>query len=254
MHQLGSQLGHKGAIVTGGGSGIGRGIALAFAAQGCSVIVTGRRLEVLEQTAKIAVDMALPGPVHTFVCDIVEQDQSLLTQHALETFDGKIDILVNSAGCNFPKRSLAEMSIDDWRMLMDINLNGTYHVVHAILPVMREQRDGLIINISSIAGRRTISTLAGSAYCASKHAMSSLGEAINLEEYENGIRCTNICPGEVATEILDARPVPPPMEKRMLMLQPEDIGSAAVMVACLPSRAHVTEIVMTGKSTVPESL
>jgi NADP-dependent 3-hydroxy acid dehydrogenase YdfG len=139
-------------------------------------------------------------------------------------------------------------------MLIDVNLNGTYHLIHSVLPVMREQQDGLIINVTSIAGRRTISNLAGSAYCASKHALNSLGEAINLEEYENGIRCTNICPGEVATEILDKRPVPPSLERRMQMLQPEDIGAAALMVACLPPRAHVTEIVMTGKTTVPESL
>ena len=103
------------------------------------------------------------------------------------------------------------------------------------------------------------------------------GAAINLEEYENGIRCTNICPGEVATEILDKRkthfpwktrrarislmcgmmragPVPPPPERRKLMLQPEDLGAAAVMVACLPPRAHVTEIVMTGKTTVAQAV
>lgn len=249
---VGSQLAGKGAIITGGGSGIGRGVALAFAAQGCSVIVTGRRSEPLKETAKIAA--GLPGNVHTFVCDLQDQDQSPLTEHALETFGGKLDILVNNAGMNIQKRSLAEMSVADWRMLIDVNLNGTYHLVHCVLPVMREQQDGLIINVSSISGRRTISNLAGSAYCASKHAMGSLGEAINLEEYENGIRCTNICPGEVATEILDQRPVPPPMEKRMQMLQPEDIGAAALMVACLPPRAHVTEIVMTGKTTVPHTV
>ena len=76
----------------------------------------------------------------------------------------------------------------DWRTVIDVNLNGTYHLVHAVLPQMRAQQDGLIINVTSIAGKRTISTLAGSSYCASKFAMNSLGEAINLEEYENGIR------------------------------------------------------------------
>ena len=70
----------------------------------------------------------------------------------------------------------------------------------------------------------------------------------------SGIRCTNICPGEVATEILDKRPNPPPAERRANMLQPEDIGSAVLMVACLPPRAHVTEIIMTGKTTVEESI
>ncbi len=98
------------------------------------------------------------------------------------------DILVNNAGINIPKRSLQEISIDDWRQVIDININGTFHLVHAVLPHMRAQSDGLIVNITSIAGKRTISTLAGSSYCASKFAMNSLGEAINLEEYENGER------------------------------------------------------------------
>ena len=80
------------------------------------------------------------------------------------------------------------MTAQDWRTVIDVNLNGTYHLVHAVLPQMRAQQDGLIINVTSIAGKRTISTLAGSSYCASKFAMNSLGEAINLEEYENGIR------------------------------------------------------------------
>ena len=85
------------------------------------------------------------------------------------------------------------VTAQDWRTVIDVNLNGTYHLVHAVLPQMRAQQDGLIINVTSIAGKRTISTLAGSSYCASKFAMNSLGEAINLEEYENGIR-EKTCP------------------------------------------------------------
>jgi NAD(P)-dependent dehydrogenase (short-subunit alcohol dehydrogenase family) len=103
-HQLGSKLEGKGCIVTGGGSGIGRGVALAFAAEGCSVIVTGRRSEPLAETAQIAAESGLPGSVHTFVCDISDQDQSPLTQHALETFGGTLDILINNAGVNIPQR------------------------------------------------------------------------------------------------------------------------------------------------------
>jgi NADP-dependent 3-hydroxy acid dehydrogenase YdfG len=108
--------------------------------------------------------------------------------------------------------------------------------------------------VTSISGKRTISTLAGAAYCASKFAQQSLGNAINLEEYGNGIRCTNIAPGEVATPILDARPQPPSAERRAQMLNPEDIAAAVVMVAKLPKVAHVTEIIMTGKTTVPEAV
>lgn len=95
---------------------------------------------------------------------------------------------------------------------------------------------------------------AGSAYCASKFAMNSLGEAINLEEHTNGIRATNIMPGEVVSEILDKRPNPPSAEQRAMMLQPADVAAAALMVATLPPRAHVTQIVMTGKTTVEQAV
>lgn len=138
--------------------------------------------------------------------------------------------------------------------MVDTNLHGTFHVVHAALPVMRAQQDGLIINVSSISGKRTISDLAGAAYCASKFAMNSLGNAINLEEFENGIRCTNISPGEVATDILDQRPEPPPPERRALMLTPEHVGSIALAVCVLPPVAHVTEVIMTGKTTVRQAV
>ena len=241
----------KAVIVTGGGTGIGQGIALALAAEGCHVIVTGRRVEPLQDTVKGAAGLA--GTVEAFAADVVERDQSQLIQHVVEKY-GRLDILVNNAGTNIPKRSLKDMSLDDWHKVIDTNLHGTYHVVHAALPQMRAQQDGLIINVTSISGKRTISDLAGSAYCASKFAMESLGQAINLEEHENGIRCTNLAPGEVVTGILDQRPEPPSEERRQMMLQPEDVAAAVLMVARMPPVAHVTEIVMTGKTTVLQAV
>ena len=109
----------------------------------------------------------MPGTVEAMVADIAERDQSGLIAHVVDKY-GSLDILVNNAGMNVPKRSLAELSIEDWHNVIDTNLHGTFHVVHAALPVMRKQRDGLIINITSISGKRTISDLAGAAYCASK--------------------------------------------------------------------------------------
>eukprot|EP00329_Picozoa_sp_Boothbay-MS584-11_P004921 47302_3 len=246
-----SSLDGQTAIVTGGGSGIGQGIALGLAAEGVHVVVTGRRLEALQETVDQAA--GLPGTVEAFAADISQRDQSALVSHVVSQH-GRLDILVNNAGMNVPKRALAELTVDDWHSVIDTNLNGAFHVIHAALPQMRLQQDGLIIQITSISGKRTISTLAGAAYCASKFAQQSLGNAINLEEYENGIRCTNIAPGEVATAILDKRPVPPSNEKRAQMLAPPDIADAVVMVAKLPKVAHVTEIIMTGKTTVPEAV
>ena len=121
--------------------------------------------------------------------------------------------------------------------------------MHTVLPHMRERADGLIINISSVSGKRAL-TLGGIAYCASKFGMTALGTATGNEEANNGIRITNVYPGEVETPILDQRPEPVSAERRAKMLQPEDIGALCVTIASLPPRAHVPEIVV--KPTIQE--
>ncbi len=161
----GQQLAGKSVLVTGGGTGIGQGIVLAFAAEGAHVIATGRRIGPLNETIALASGMS--GTVEAMVADIAERDQRGLIASCVDKY-GSLDILVNNAGMNIPKRSLAELSIEDWHNVVDTNLHGTFHVIHAALPIMREQGDGLIINVTSISGKRTISDLAGAAYCASK--------------------------------------------------------------------------------------
>jgi NADP-dependent 3-hydroxy acid dehydrogenase YdfG len=108
---------------------------------------------------------------------------------------------------------------------------------------MRSRRDGLIINVSSWAGRYA-STLTGPAYNATKHAVVALTESINMEEGLNGIRATSVLPGEVATPILEKRPVPPAPEVRAKMLQAEDLGRTLLFLASLPPRACVNEIII----------
>eukprot|EP00756_Hemistasia_phaeocysticola_P048657 Hpha_TRINITY_DN23067_c0_g1::TRINITY_DN23067_c0_g1_i1::g.109294::m.109294 len=237
----------KRAVVTGAGSGMGRAIALAFAREGATVVIAGRRVDAL----KITVDAAasLPGKVVSKQCDISKEEsvEGLVTE--AKRLMGGIDILVNNAGMNVPQRKLKELKTSDWKAVIDTNLGGTFNVTQAVLPTMRDQRCGTIINVTSIAGKRA-SVLAGSSYVASKYGMNGLGNMINLEEGPNGIRCTNICPGEVATEILDKRPVPPPPEKRRQMAQPEDIGECAVLVASLPQRVFIPELTVTGITTL----
>merc|ERR1712232_652647 len=162
---------------------------------------------------------------------------------------GRIDILVNNAGTNVPKRKLQVLSVEDFHKVVDINLNGMFHFCHSVLPIMRAQGGGTVLNVSSIAGIRA-SAPAGGSYCASKFGMNALGNSINLEESKNGIRCTNICPGETATEILDKREHPPPPEVRAKMVQPEDIGQVAVMLASLPSRVIIPHMSITGTTTI----
>jgi len=126
---------------------------------------------------------------------------------------------------------------------MGANVDGAFFCTHAVIPTMKKQGDGLIINISSVAAKRGL-PLAGAAYCASKAAMSAMGSTISAELYQFGIRVANMSLGEVNTPILDQRTVPPPPEKRVLMLQPEDIADVALLIAKLPPRAHIPEMVI----------
>ncbi len=162
---------------------------------------------------------------------------------------GRIDILVASAGVNFPKRTMADMAPETWDQTMNINATGVYNCCRAVLPQMRARRDGLIVIVSSVSGKRS-SMLGGVAYCASKFAACAVATAVALEEGKHGIRVTNILPGEVDTPILEGRPVVPDAAHRAKMLKPEDVAQAVLMVAQLPPRAHVAELII--KPTLQE--
>ncbi|QGJ71372.1 NADP-dependent 3-hydroxy acid dehydrogenase YdfG [Planctomycetales bacterium 10988] len=239
-------LAGKNVVVTGGGTGIGFGIAKALAEAGAQVALAGRRVEKLQEAAA---QFTGEPTMLTHAVDVSDlKSVEALFGWAGETM-GDIHILVNSAGINIPKRSMAETSPENWEKVLQINATGAFYCMHTVLPQMREREDGLILNVSSIAGKRAL-LLGGVAYCASKFAMTALGSTAALEEQQHGIRITNIYPGEVETPILDNRPAPVSAERRSKMLQPEDLGAAALMIACLPPRAHIPEIVV--KPTVQD--
>jgi NADP-dependent 3-hydroxy acid dehydrogenase YdfG len=224
------------AIVTGGGSGIGEATAAALAREGAKVAVVGRR----------------PGPLEDLVATLTEQGHTACAVAADVTDPGaatdlvaqvrarwgRIDVLVNSAGINVPRRDLASLSVSDWEAVLRVNLTGTFLVTHAVLPVMREQRSGTVVNVSSIAGYRAMA-LTGPAYNAAKAGVNAFTESINLADRRHGIRACAVCPGEVATPILELRPQPPSAEARASMLQPEDLADSILFVATLPQRANV---------------
>jgi len=237
---MGSRLAGKTALVTGGGTGSGRAIAEALAAEGCRVAISSRRQEVLDQVVA-----ACPGEATLLAraADVADRESvAALFRWAAEAL-GLIDILVNSAGVNIRDRSMEATTADDWEMVLRVNASGAFYCMQQVLPAMRERGDGLIVNISSIAGKRA-STLGGVAYCASKFAMTALGTAVGLEEGRHGIRVTNVYPGEVNTPILDNRPVKVSDEHKAAILQPDDVAAAVLMVACLDPRAHVPELVI----------
>ncbi len=235
-----SSLKGKIVAITGGGTGIGAGIATVLAEAGCRVAIGGRRLEKLQA---IADSVSSETPIHCHTLDVADPSSVDAFFADVKSHFGDPDILVNSAGINILKRTMAEMVPEDWDRVMQINATGAYRCIHAVLPAMRERRDGLVINISSVAGKRAIS-LGGVVYCASKFAMTALGNAISNEVRDEGVRITNVYPGEVNTPILDNRPNPVSQEHKDSILQPEDIASVVATICALPPRANVPEVVI----------
>lgn len=237
---MSSILAGKTALVTGGATGIGWGIARALAAAGCRVAIAGRREEALRAAA--AQWTGSPA-VETRTVDVANRASVRDLFAWAEATLGQLDILVNSAGTNIKTRSLGEMAPEQWDEVMAINATGVYNCLYYALPGMRRRQDGVIVNINSISGKRA-APLGGVAYDASKFACTALGTAAWNEEGPNGIRITNVYPGEVDTPILEKRPQPVSAERRANMLLPEDLGAMVVAIASLPKRAHVPELVI----------
>jgi len=227
--------------VTGGGTGIGRAASEMFAQLGARVALLGRRMEPLERAVRLI--EAAGGEAKAVQLDVADRAQVQQAAQALLAEWRRVDILVNNAGLNVAKRRLHEISGADWDRVVEVNLTGAFNMAMAVLPAMRAQRDGLIINVASLAGKQ-VGVLSGTAYAASKHGMVALSHSINLEEWRHNIRSTSFCPAEVNTEILDKRPIPVPEADRARLMQPEDLAFAMRMLATMPARTCVTEIIL----------
>jgi len=230
----------KTALVAGGGTGIGWGIAKALASAGCRVAISGRR----EDKLRAAVQNHPTDPPMLYrAADVADRNSVQELVRWADAQLGRIDILVNSAGINIKTRTMAEMTPEQWDHVLQVNATGAYNCMHAVLPQMRRRSDGLIINVSSISGLRA-SALGGVAYSASKFAMAALGTAVANEVGASGIRVTTVYPGEVNTPILEHRPQPVTEEHKAAILQPEDFGDIIVAIAALPRHAHVSDIII----------
>jgi NAD(P)-dependent dehydrogenase (short-subunit alcohol dehydrogenase family) len=228
----------KNALVIGGGSGMGAAVATALAEAGAQVAIAGRRLEKLEEVNALST-----AAIQSLSVDVADRTSLDALFSWFDDEMGNLDILVNAAGINVPRRSMTELSPDDWDAVLKINLTGAYDCLRMALDRMRPRNNGLVVMINSVSGKRS-NPLGGVAYNASKFGMTGLGSCAAEEERENGIRITNVFPGEVNTPILDQRPVPPSVEHRAGILQPQDIAEAVMMLARLHPRAHVPELVI----------
>jgi serine 3-dehydrogenase len=225
-------------LVLGASSGIGRETAVLFAREGARVMAAARRQDRLRE-----LQSSLAGEGHAIEiapADVTSaaamNELAQLTRARL----GEIDMMVYSAGTNIKDRALSRLTPELWDRMVNVNLNGAYYITQAVLPAMRARRSGYLIYVSSISG--IVPDVSGAAYQASKRGLLGLAHAVRVEEKENGIRTSVICPGLVDTEILEQRPVKPSPETLAKALRPEDVAEAIVAVAKLPPRACVPEI------------
>ena len=229
------------AWITGGGSGIGLAGAQELAKEGWIVVISGRRKDVLDEA--VAGITKAGGKAEAMVLDVSSAADAEKVAKEIVAKHGRIDCLVNSAGINVPKRSWDDITTEGWDKLVDINLSGVMYCMRAVLPAMRAQKDGVIINVASWAGRH-VSKMTGPAYTTTKHAVLALTHSFNMDEFKNGLRATCLSPGEVATPILKLRPVPPSAEDMAKMLQPEDLGRTIAFIASMPPHACINEILI----------
>ena len=228
------------ALITGGGSGVGRATAIALARRGWKVAILGRTQATLEETKALC---AAGERVALQVVDVGRNDQVERAVATVSAQWGRVDVLVCAAGTNTPQRSIAAVSLEKYHELVDANLHGSFYAARAVLPGMRNRRRGLIVNVVSIAGRRA-SALSGVGYVVSKFGQGGLTQAINAEENANGIRACAVYPGDIDTPILLKRPHLPPPEARANMLTADDVAACVLLAVDLPERAVVDEIVV----------
>ncbi|MDZ8136406.1 MAG: SDR family oxidoreductase [Nostoc sp. DedQUE04] len=190
-----SEIQNKVVIITGASSGLGEATAKRLAASGAKLMLAARREDRLKDLVGA---IAKSGGTATYqVTDVANRAQvEALAKETLSTY-GQIDVLINNAGL-MPLSALDQVKVDEWERMIDINIKGVLYGIAAVLPIMRQQKSGHVINLSSVAGHKVFPGAA--VYCATKYAVRAISEGLRLES--NGeIRSTNISPGAVATEL-----------------------------------------------------
>ncbi|AWN55361.1 SDR family oxidoreductase [Methylobacterium sp. 17Sr1-1] len=238
---MAQDLAGKVAWVTGAGSGIGEAAALALAGAGARVVLTGRREEPLRALAARIAESG--GEAVVEPGDVTDAARIAAIVEGIASRFGRLDVLVSNAGSNVRERRWDALSPQGAQDVIQANLSSAFYASLAVLPLMRRQGDGVLIHTASWAGR-FVSPVSGPAYTAAKHAVVAMSHSINMEECVNGIRSTVLCPAEVATPILDKRPVPVTPEDRARMLQPDDMAALILFVATRPKHVCLNEVVI----------
>ncbi len=234
--------------ITGAGTGIGRAAALMFAAEGAHVALIGRRRPMLDEVAGAIA--AAGGQAEVTPLDVSRRAEVDAAAARLLATHRRVDILVNNAGINVANRRLDEIRSEDWDEVLAVNLTGAFNMAMAVMPAMRAQGSGLIINVASTAAKR-VSGVAGIAYSASKFGMLGMSLSLTQEAWKFGIRACCLCPDDVNTPIMQRRRVKYPQAVLDQFIQPEDLAQTMKLVALLPPRTSIPEMIVTPTNIRP---
>lgn len=226
------------ALITGASSGIGRATALAFAASGIDVALVSRSKSKLNAVAEEARQFGVTAEVYSIDLADVEHVQSQI-ESVVADF-GAVNILVNNAGMGYTG-TIEETSLVDWQQVIDLNLTSVFQCVQAILPTLKSQRSGTIINVASIAAHQAFPNWG--AYCVSKFGLLALSKTLAAEERANGIRVVTVSPGSTNTSIWDTDTVQADFD-RSAMLTPDIVADAILQAALMSDRAVVEELIL----------
>jgi NAD(P)-dependent dehydrogenase (short-subunit alcohol dehydrogenase family) len=229
------------AIMTGGGTGIGRSAALMLAAEGAQVVVAGRRKPPLDEVVgEIA---RAGGRAVARACDVARPAEGrALAEWTLAQY-GRIDVLVNNAGHSSKRRNVRWVEQAEWDSVLAVNLTGVYALTQAVLPDMIERGGGTIVTVSSLAALKP-GLIGGAPYGAAKAGVLNLMGHVHTVLREKGIRATTIMPAEVDTPILDNRPLVPDDRARATMMHADDVARAILLCVTLPPRTVIETLVM----------
>lgn len=226
------------ALITGASSGIGRATALAFAKAGIDVALVSRSPDKLETIANSAREAGVQAKVYTL--DLAQVEQVKAQIDAIAQDFAPIEILINNAGIGYTN-PLSETPLSDWQYVMNLNLTSVLQCIQGVLPAMRSQRRGTIINVASVAGQQPFPTWG--AYNVSKAGLIALSKTLAAEERSHGIRVVTICPGAVNTSLWDTDTVQVDLN-RSAMLTPEIVAQSILHAAMMPEQAVIESVTL----------
>ena len=235
----------KTALITGATSGIGKATAIALAKNNYKVILCGRRADRLSELKN---ELSAITEVHTLAFDVRDKNAVLESIASLPENFKTMDVLINNAGNAHGLDPIQTGNLDDWDMMMDINVKGLLYVSKAVISGMVERKSGHIINIGSIAGKEVYPN--GNVYCATKHAVDALNKAMRIDLVQYGIRVGAVHPGMVETEFSEVRfkgdtERAAKVYQSFTPLKPEDIADIILFVVTRPYHVNISDLVVT---------